>query len=268
MGKALEIITGYATAPGATLTALTMATGDSTTVRNFTDGKTRIVTAWPTGKTTLGSFVIKSPRMHDNVRGITVPNPVSPIKPQLWLLKQQELLAQDQLTLQISGSAGAGEFMLASLLNYYDNLPGIESRLITPEQLKSLGVDIMTVINTLTPTAGGTYEGAVAINATNDLMKANTDYALVGYELTVAAHAVSWKGSDTGNLRVGAPARLSDNDNSRNWFIELSNLTGLPCIPIFNSANKSNTFVEVVSDEVAAATTLTSIFVELAGSAS
>ncbi len=266
MGKAIEIITGGVVAPGATLTALTMNPGDSTTVRNFTDSKARLLCAWPTGQTTLGQFCIRSPRMHDNVRGITVPNPVVPILTQIFSPKLQELVAQDQLIVQLSGSAGALDQLLASLIIQYDNLPGIEGNFITVEELKSRGVDLMSCINTLTPTTGMAYESAVAINATNDLMKANTQYALIGYEVTVAAHAVTWRGSDLGNLRIGAPARLIDNVDSRSWFCKLSDLTGLPCIPVFNSANKANTFVEVVSDENAAATTLTSIFVELGGS--
>ncbi len=263
MGKALEILSGAAAAPGATLTGLTMAAGDALTVRNFTNGKARLITAWPTGQTTAGQLVIRSPRMHDNVRGITYPVPVGGTYPPLWSPYIQELIAQDQLIVQISGSAIAGDLMLASLLVHYEDLPGIEGNFITPEELKSKSVDLLTVINTITTTTGPNYTGAVAINATNDLFKANVPYALIGYSVTVSAGCVTYRSSDTGNLRVGGPAQPGLLESTRDFFIKLSQISGLPCIPVFNSANKANTFVEAQQDENAAATVVTSFFAEL-----
>lgn len=263
MGKAMEILSGSASAPGATLTALTMATGDSLTVRNFVNGKARLLTAFPTGQVTLGAIQIRSPRMHDNVRGLQFPNPVTPNLPPLFSPAIQDLVAQDQLSVLISGSAVAGDLMLASLLAYYDDLPGIEGNFITPEELKSKMVDLITVDNTIITTTGPNYTGGVAINATNDLMKANTPYALIGFTLTVNCGCVTWRGSDTGNLRVGGPGRAALPETTRDWFVLLSNLSGLPCIPVFNSANKANTFVEAQQDENAAATVVTSFFAQL-----
>ena len=43
MGKALEVIAGGATAPGATFTALTMGAGNSLTIRNFKTGTTAYI---------------------------------------------------------------------------------------------------------------------------------------------------------------------------------------------------------------------------------
>lgn len=265
MGKALEIISGSASAPGATLTALTMASGDSLTIRNFENGSAHLLTAWPTGKTTLGALQIRSPRMHDNVRGIQVPNPVTPSRIPIFSPYLQKLVPQDQLSVLISGSAGAGELMLASLLVFYEDLPGNDAKLITPDELKSKGVDVMTVQNSITAATGPNYTGAQAINTTNDLMKANTDYALIGYEVSVKCAAVGYRGSDTSNLRLGGPGYPGENSDTRNWFIKLSQLTGFPCIPVFNSANKSNTFIDVQQDEAAAATVITSYFVQLGG---
>lgn len=263
MGKSLEIISGSATAPGATLTALTMAAGDSLTVRNFTTGKASLLTLWPTGKTTAGNLLVRSPRMHDNVRGIQFPNPVTPTYPPLWSPALQSLVAQDQLVAQISGSAGVGELMLASLLISYEDLPGIEGNFITPDELKSKMVDLITVQNTITTATGPNYTGAVAINATNDLMKANTPYALLGYTLSANCGCITYRGSDTGNLRVGGPGRAALPELTRSFFVDLSILTGIPCIPVFNSANKANTFVEAQQDEGAAATVVTSFFAQL-----
>ena len=265
MGKALELIAGSVSAVGATLTALTMAAGDSATVRNFDNSKARLLSAWPTGQTTAGFFVIRSPRMHDNVRGITINSPATPQAVTLLAPYCQELVPQDQLNIQLSGSAGAGDLCLASLLIQYDDLPGIDGKFITSEELKAQGKNILTISHALTLATAPNWTGATAINTTNDLMKANTNYALIGYEVTAACGAVSFRGSDTGNLRVGGPGRLTDVMDTRDWFVKLSDLTGIPCIPVINSANKSNTFVEGHQDENAAATVVTSHWIELGG---
>lgn len=263
MGKAIDIISGSATAPGATLTALTMASGDSLTIRNYTEGSARLLTAWPTGKTTLGALQIRSPRMHDNVRGIQLPNPTTPTQPALRSPYMQSLVAQDTLSVLISGSAGVGELMLASLLIYYDNLPGINANLIDRAALMSRGQNIITITNTITAATGPNYTGAETINAEVDLMRANTDYALIGYQVTTGCGAVTIRGSDTGNMRVGGPGRTASDMLTSSWYIHLSDLTGLPCIPVINSANKSNTYIEVQQDEAAAAVPVTTIWVEL-----
>lgn len=263
MGKAMEIISGAASAPGATITQITMASGDSRTVRNFENGECNLITAWPTGQTTAGFFQVRSPRMHDNVRGIQFTNPATPIAPPLYSPYIQKLVAQDQLFIGLSGSAGSGDLLMASLVMYYDDLPGNDARLITPDDLMSRGVDIMTVQNSLTLTTGPNYTGAQAINTTNDLMKANTDYALIGYETDVQCGAIGWRGSDSSNLRVGGPGLLSANFDKRNWFIKLSKLSGKPCIPVFNAANKANTFIDAQQDENAANIVVTSFWVQL-----
>lgn len=263
MGKALEIISGTASAPSTTITDITMASGDSKTIRNFENGKSKLVSAWPTGHTTAGLFQIRSPRMHDNVQGIQFNNPATATPPPLFSPYLQELVAQDTLFIGLSGSAGAGDLMMASLLVFYEDLPGNDARLISPADLMSKGVDIMTVQNSLTLTTGPNYTGSQAINTTDDLMKANTDYALIGYEVTVRCGCVGWRGSDTSNLRVGAPGLLGDMLDTRNWFVKISELSGLPCIPVFNAANKSNTFVDAQQDEDAANTVVTSFFVQL-----
>jgi hypothetical protein len=263
MGKALEILSGGVTAPAAVATTLTLASGDSLTIRNAPSGKIKLLTAWNTQQTTAGELVIRSPRLHDNVRGITFPAPLMLNQPRLWLPHLQSLESQDTLTVTLTGSAVAGDIELASLLVYYENLPGIDANLITPDELKSKGVDILTVQNTITTTTGPNYTGAVAINATNDLMRANTLYALVGYSVSAQCGAITFRGSDTGNLRIGGPGRASEITETRDWFIRLSDLTQIACIPVFNSANKSNTFVEAQQDENAAAVVVTSIFIEL-----
>jgi hypothetical protein len=267
MGQALEIISGYASAPDTTITDITMASGDSKTIRNFSEGEARIITAWPTGHTTAGLMQIKSPRMHDNVQGFQMENPATAVIPPLMTPFLQKLVSQDTLFIGLSGSAGTGDLMLASLLIHYDNLPGADANLITPEQLNSRGLNIMSVQNSLTLATATSYSGAQVINTTDDNFKANTDYAIIGFQNTVRCGAVCYSGSDLANLRLGGPGCAGNLIDTRDWFVKISNLSGLACIPVFNSANKSNFYVEGYQDEDAAATVVTTFMVELGAGA-
>lgn len=263
MGKALEILSGGTVAPTAGL-ALVMAAGDSLTIRDYKNGGAYLLQSWGTNQAAVGFFQIRSPRMHDNVRGIQFPLPIIPLEMNWKAASKQLLDSQDQLTCFIAGSAVGGDLVNASMLVYYDDLPGIDVNFLSPEELQAKGVDCMSCQNTIVAATGPNYTGAQALNTTNDLMKANTQYALIGYTVDNLCNAVTWRGSDTGNLRFGGPGRILTSLETNNYFVDLSKRNNLPLIPVFNSANKANTFVEAHQDENAGAVILTSYFVELA----
>src|SRR5260370_30976615 len=106
MPHALELISGKVTAPGALLTALTMAAGNSATVRNA-DVKSTIalLSTWAFNNAA-GIWRITSPKLHDNVQGIrfriTAADPI----PEWCIGAWQKLVTHDKLTLQLSSSAG------------------------------------------------------------------------------------------------------------------------------------------------------------------
>src|SRR5882724_2600309 len=127
MGAMLEVVSGRVTNPGATITAMTADTGDSFSVRNFfAPGTAQLIDAWALSATA-GVFRVRSPRLHDNVQGIR--NRVLAATPQPLLpdWTQQNLYAQDTLILEQSG--GGAEVDMATLLNYYSDLPGSNARL-------------------------------------------------------------------------------------------------------------------------------------------
>jgi hypothetical protein len=101
---------------------------------------------------------------------------------------------------------------------------------------------------TLGSTAG--YNGARAINADTDLLKANTDYAVLGMTTDTECAAICLRGPDTGNLRVSVPG-----EPSLVHHVELlvqaaePGRYNLPLIPIINSANKGGTLIDCVNDE-------------------
>lgn len=255
MGLAMEIITGKATNP-ASFTAVTMATGDSSTVRNFVDpNRAWFLNAWGLGATK-GIFRVRSARLHDNVQGIKSAFAAATPVPLFDEHMKQMLYAQDSLTIEIQ-DAGT-ETDMASMLMFYENLPGTDARLYRWEEIEPRIIEVMgTEVDITTGGTAGDYGGATAINATFDQFKANQDYAILGYVTDTAMLSVGIRSADFGNLRVGGPGTNNKID-TRSWFTRLARVYNMPTIPVFNSANKANTLVDVVHNA-----TGTSVVVEL-----
>lgn len=264
---AIDTITGTATAPGATVTAVTLASGDSLAVRNANPG----VGIWLV--TLIGHFNaagivrLRSPRLHDNVQGIraqvqaTTPLPLIPHYP------MQRLYAQDTLIMELTGSAVGGQIESAILMLYYEDVPGAMARFMSPDDLQRRGVNLVTNQVNITPGVGGGYTGSRALNADFDLLKANTDYALLGATFSATAGVVTIKGIDSGNLRLPIPGLASMPQLTKDWFHRLSFWHRMPMIPIFNSANKAGITLETVQTQAGTAFNVSLNFVELAPTA-
>lgn len=275
MGKALEILTGFATAPDTTITALTMATGDSLTIRDAVPQPPEnfaayLLQVWADVQLLDPILRIRSPRMHDNTQGIRIrPELVNP-KPLLpWTPYPQKLYPQDTLTVEISGSSTSSDIESVSMLVYYPDLPGADGRFFSPADVLPRVKNILTVENTITEGTSGSYTGSEALNAEFDLLKSNTDYALLGYtffetgDLNVCS--VAWDAPDWANLRIGGPGIGEGMGQllTKDWFIRLSRAFNLPLIPVFASGNIGNVNVSVATDENGKTPIVTSILGEL-----
>src|SRR5439155_1845243 len=263
MGLALQVITGFVTAPSTTFTAWTLASGDSLTVKNTEVSRNVYLLNLWTDQQTAGNLRIRSPKLHDMVQGIRVFSPASEVRPLLPWGVMQKLYPQDVLTVEQTGSGTSGDIETGCLLVFYEDLPVQSARLFTWEQIRSKIVNIFPVENTLSLGTAGGYSGEEAINSEFDLGKANTDYALLGYLVSAECAMVGWRGVDTGNMRVGGPGNELEKELTREWFITLSKMTGLPTIPVFNWSNKGGILIDGVQDENGTDTTVTSIFAEL-----
>ncbi len=263
-GPALNTVHSAGTAIGATLAATTILAGDSFQIQNQDmTKKALLLNVWADVQVA-GELRVRSPKFHDNVDGFRTATMIGIVEPLMPWGVPQRIYPQDVLAVDLAGSAVAGDVESVALLQYYEDLPGTSARFISPEQLAARALNILSVRNSITAAAGPAYSGSEAINAEVDLMKANTDYALIGYAVAVEACTVCWRGPDTGNLRVSGPAEPALWHETRNWFVSLSRAYGLPLIPVINSANKGATLVDCVQDENAAAVTLVSYFAELA----
>lgn len=249
MPPALDTITSQGTAIGASLAATTIASGDSFQIKNAPlTSDAFLLNLWAFN-TVAGMVRLRSPKLHDNVDAIRSRVLANLVEPLLPLGTLQKLWPQDTEIVELAGSAVGGAIESVCQLVYYADLPGQAGRFISPDQLKQRQKNLLAVRIAITyPTIVG-YGGARAINADVDLLKANTDYAVLGMTTSVRAAAICLRGPDTGNLRVSVPGETSSIRLGAQWFVRLAKDYGMPLIPVINSANKGGTLIDAVSND-------------------
>lgn len=268
MPPALDTVTSTGTAIGATLAATTINTGDSFTVKNASLNSDVFLLNFWVDNQAAGQVRIHSPKLHDNTDAIRSRVRINCLEPLMPWGVPQRLIPQDTEIVDLAGSAVGGDIESVVQLIYYADLPGQAARFITPDQLKQRGVNHFG--NRLAITVGSTaaYSGGRAINADQDLLKANTDYAVLGMTSDLRLAAICLRGPDTGNLRVSVPGWADVQRamwRGAQWFRNLAEAYGLPLIPVINSANKGATQIDVMGDENGGTSNVTLWLVELKG---
>lgn len=255
---ALELTAGQVTDPGTTFTAITPLLGNSFTLRSSAEGAPvfliQILNHIQDAIADRPLFSrIRSPLMHDNVRGITVSqlftgavasNSRGLINP----IPRQVLVPQDTLTVEMATDAAGGGIHHSGLLIYYADLPGVEGRFISPSELRDRAVNYMTVENTITALATGQWGTSEPINAETDLLRANTPYALIGYQSSDRGGFVRYRASAWGNLGIGGPLNNQNVQATIRWFSDLSIQADLPLVPVFNSADRANVLIDICTN--------------------
>jgi len=265
MPLAFEVLCGRATAPGTTMTTLTPLTGDSFVIKNAAPGKRTLLcnASARIHAGASGMLRIRSPKLHDNVMGLN------------WQLHAghnfllmptrvvQPVFPQDPLTIEMTGSGTSGNIEHGAIFVWYEDLPGVNARLVNYADIAARIKNLFTVQVPLSLGTSGDYTGTVAINSAYDLFKANVDYALLGYKVSAEAFMIGIRGPDTGNLRIGMPAVVGHEDFTEEFFIRLNERWGVPTIPVINGSNKFSTTIDGVQDEGGADTVVTLIMAEL-----
>lgn len=246
MGMVLEVMSGSVLNPGATLTAVTNNAGDSTVVRSFTPGtNAQLLSAWALGATA-GSHRVRSPRLHDNVNNLLFNYKAAVGQPLYDEGVQQDIFSQDTLIVEQSG--GGAETDIESILLWYQDVPGMAARLYQLADIFNRIVHYVTLTFPLTTGATlGAYVGTTAFSAATGSLRANQDYAILGYETSAAVGTVGIRGPDTGNARVGGPGTTQQLE-TRSWFNRIARENQLPCIPVINSANVGGTLLDVTQN--------------------
>lgn len=250
MGLAIDTVLGAAHNPGAIATALTMAAGDSLTIRNFADTAYCRLEKVTRAGVAASSIVINSPALYDDVKAL---HWISSESPSEFLFPEnqgQNLVSQDTLTVTTTG--GTAEYDLVALHLYYSDARGYDARLFMPSDISPLIRDYtvieVDVTNSATP---GTWTDAL-ITTTENRLKANTDHAIIGFTTDVACALVGIKGASTSNLRVCGAGTGASRDTSK-FFWQWSLAEGTPHVPVFNSADSNNTYVSVADSGVSTA---------------
>lgn len=264
MPKFLNAVAGSVTAPSTAQTALTMNAGDSLQVKGNKDNSpVKLIAAWADNQTA-GYLRIRSTRMHDAAQGIRLFVTASDVENLLPWAANQRLFQGDTMIVDLSGSATAGDIESACLLVYYEDLTGSDAHLITYDEMMKRAINIVGIENTLALGTVGGWSGSEAINAEFDLLKANVEYALVGFHVSAEAAAIGWTSPDWANGRVAGPGNELDKELTGNWFAGLARRWQLPLIPVMNGSNKGNTAIDGMQDENGTDALVISMFAELA----
>lgn len=227
------------------LTAATPATGDSLGVRSFA------AASWAKLESIflMGSGVqqarVTSPRMHDNVTGITVESGENPTEFVLPARAGEPLYSSDLLSVQLTAAASSDT--VACLLNYYRDLSGIDAdlRMWADIAARVEHIKVAEVAVTTSATIGAWQD--TVITTTENQYKAGHAYAVLGFEATTALVAMGIKGPATGNLRVCAPGSTSTLDIT-SYFAEMGDRHGTPHIPVFKADDRASTYVSTAAN--------------------
>lgn len=262
MGLAAKVIIAQQekTAAAEAFTELAAGTGDSLTLANFpSESPAYLEDVWTQVAGGVASVRIRSPRLHDNAQGIRL---VSSLDNNLLLPEgvNQILYPGDTLTVEGAGSEAEKALVVAYLV-YYTNLPGVEAQLanwaeVQPRIRNIAGVQVSGV-----KSGKRDWGAGKALTASFNTLKSDAEYAILGYETSVAKAAVRFIGPDTGNLGIGGPAPLDPKVTS-SYFVNLSMNTGRPYIPIISSNNAGATLVSMAATTEAEAN-VTAILAEL-----
>jgi hypothetical protein len=260
MGLAMDLQAGFATNPGSTITAVTPSPNDSFTVKSFPPSAAAYLEQLFRAGAENGIVRVRSPLMHDYVQGIRFAASVGNSDNFLGAFVNQSLYSQDTLVVELSGASSGSDVVGIGI--YYTDLPGASARLVMPGDIAGRVRNIVGLeVDVVTSATIGTWTDTV-LTATEDVLHANTDYAVLGYVCQNSLGAVALRGPDTSNLRVGGPGMTSPEFTGQ-YFVRLSNSTGLPHIPIINSANKGGTYVSAVTYVASLTVAVTLLMAEL-----
>lgn len=265
MPQAIDTVGFYrtsGTAVDSALAAATASSGDSFTVRN--GSQTAAIGLMAIGydaATSGGQVQVKSPLLHDDVRGITLIPGQTPSQLLLPMEQGQVLKPQDTLTVQMLVNH-ASETDVGFLSIYYADLPGAAARLHSWADISGIIANLKPLeVDFSTNGTGGVWQDT-AVTTTENLLKANTDYAVLGYLSNTALCAIGVKGSETANLRVAGPGVLTQIDTT-DYFVWRSNVSGIPQIPVFNAANAASFYLSCLAQQASTAVKVSLILAQL-----
>lgn len=256
MGLGLDLQAFTSTSTGAgNFIAATAFTGSVFPIRNFAPTDKALLLGFGRKGATAGTARVRTNLFHDDLQALRfralAADPTSHLPH--WV--PNLLYAQDSPTVDGDGTNLEVEAYWAAI--YYNNLPGAAARLHSPADILP-NVDLIVAqqvtISAVAPPAIAT----ATLTSLYNTLKANRDYAVLGFQSDTALAAVGIQGADTGNLVAGygCPADIW---KTKDAFVRLAYEYGQPLIPVINAANAPATNVNVYNDIAAAGANVTFI---------
>jgi hypothetical protein len=237
---------------GGSFEALAAATKDSLSIISFPDSEQAwIEEVFAHDSATKCELAIFSQRFGDNTFGLRQEVQFQAGRTQQAIFPRivdVPVWSADTLNVQANGTAA--DNVDAVLQLYYTNIQGAGQRLARAEQIvpiikqgvagnsRVLGIEV-----TVTPGTTGNYGTAVALNANDDRLQADYDYALIGFTTDKPVLSIGISGPDTGYYRIPMPG-LWDSRWTADWFLRQSMDRGVPHVPVINANNKAVTFLD------------------------
>jgi hypothetical protein len=228
--------------------ALAPGTGDSATFFNVPQGSQAFLAeVWAVNNASPMDLSLVASRFHDQQSGVVykVPDGATLAPPERPTLLSspgidQPIFPSDVLTVQVDGTAA--DDVNVTLVYYYRDIPGIAARLARYDTVKSLAGNQVGIRSSLTAGTGN-WGASVALNASDNRLHANRDYAILGFTAEAPLAAVGISGIDLGNLRAGGPV-LADGGHDGSLFVDYAEAYNEALIPVINSNNAGNTLLQ------------------------
>ena len=171
---AVDTFAGYVTNQ-TSLTAVTMVSGDTLTIRNFPQQTDKaFIAQLGVQSATKGQLRLFSPLLHDTTKGLTWSYSETPAP---FLFAREAFLQvqpQDLLTVQMLGGSAESDAFFLSV--YYTNVPGTAARLFNWSDIKPRIKTLKTIEVDATTNAITSGWLDTAINANKARMNAWVDY--------------------------------------------------------------------------------------------
>lgn len=254
---------------GGAFEALAAVSGDSLSIIAFPDSSHAYVEEIISGNSAHKMEVaVFSPRFGDNQYGLRLQHQFNPTlsgadgDPQLILAKDVDVpvYSTDTLNVQVNGTASDNANVTLQL--YYENIQGAGQRLASWETISGNIVRYLGIEVTVTPGATGSPGTAVALNANDDRLQADQDYALLGFACDQPSTCFRLRGPDTGFYNIPLPGHWNTRITG-DWFITSGKQRNRPHIPIINANNKATTFLDGLSSNNAGATKVSLLMAQL-----
>lgn len=240
---------------------LTANSGDSLAIPLTGDNSNYIFKMWGSDSTHVMELALTDSRtdsIHDPQYGVRqnfaalIPGGAGNVGSHTTLSGPSNIQVFPGDTLTMTVTTTAADAVLVSWLTKYNNLPGVQGQFATWEQIQGLrdttiGVRCAPVAS---PTAGA-YGTPRAINADDSRWTGGKYYAILGWTVQTICTTIAFAGQAWGNNKIGGPSGALTTDTT-NYFVDLYQETGIPCIPVLNGYDAGNVFLYAADDTASA----------------